>query len=108
VQADTLDLSFTWWTPPSDIVDAPSELGLYNRYFREMLRGRYDVANKIIEANFVLNSFDINTFNFADTIVININGTPVGLKILEINGYVPGRKGSTKVKAMLTFLDPDA
>ena len=108
VQADTLDLSFTYWTPPSDIVDAPSELGIYNRYFLAMMRGRYDEANKIIEAPFVLNAFDINTFSFADTIVININGTPVGLKVLELNDYVPGQKGATKIKAMLTFLDPDA
>jgi hypothetical protein len=106
VQVDTLDLNFTFWTPPitTGIIDDISEFGLYNRYFREMLRERYDEANKIIEAMFVLNTTDIANFSFADTILITIGGTPVGLKILEITDYSPSRTRATKVKAMLTFI----
>lgn len=106
VDVDTLDLNFTWWTPAATgIVTNPSEQGLYNRYFREMLRERYDTANKIIECFFVLDATDISNFLFGDMIIIELNGTPVGLRIIEIVDYSPTLKQSTKVKAMLTFLE---
>ncbi len=105
VLATTLDLNFTYWTPPSpSIVTAPSEEGLYNRYFAEMLRERYDLANKILELNIVLEAHDIETFSFADTILVNLAGTPVGLRILQIRDYVVGKKRSVKVRAMITFI----
>jgi len=86
IVASTLDLNFTWWTPPSVsmTVTAPSEQGLFNRYFREMIRERYDEAVKVVEFNALLDAVDIAGFNFADTIIANINGTPVGLRIIEI------------------------
>jgi len=106
VLQSTLDLNFTFWTPPDPgIVTAPSEFGLYNRYFREMLRERYDLANKVIEFKAVLNSYDIENFNFADTIIINLKGTPVGLKILEIRDYVVGKPRAVSIKAMITFIE---
>jgi hypothetical protein len=105
VLATTLDLNFTYFTPPSPtIVSAPSEQGLYNRYFREMLRERYDIANKVLEFRMVLDAADIAQFTFADTIMVNMAGTPVGLKLLEINDYQVGRKTAVKVKAYITFL----
>jgi hypothetical protein len=104
VQSDTLDLNFTWFTPASDNVDDPTTANLYERYFKEMLRERYDEANKIVEFNAILTPEDIANFSFADTIIITINGTPVGLKILEIKDYSPNVKRSTYIKAMITFL----
>lgn len=104
VQANTLDLNFTFWTPPVNIVSVPSAQGLYNRYFREMLRERYDEANKIVELEFVLNSVDIMNFSFGDMIVVNLAGTPTGLRILEIRDYSPSSTKATKVRAMITFI----
>jgi hypothetical protein len=69
-----------------------------------MLRERYDLANKILDIHFILDATDIQNFSFADTILITLNGTPVGLKILEITDYSPTKKQPTKVKAMITFL----
>jgi hypothetical protein len=104
VQVATLDLNFTWFTPPSSNVDNPATNNLYERYFKEMLRERYDIANKIIEFNAILKPEDITNFSFADTIIINLNGTPVGLKILEIKDYSPNIEKSTKIKAMISFI----
>jgi hypothetical protein len=105
--ATTLDLNFTWWTPPANsIVTAPSEQGLFNRYFKNMMLERYDLANKIVQFNAVLDAVDMNTFSFADVIICEINGTPVGLRIMEINDYSPNAKRLTKVKAYITFIDP--
>ena len=104
VQANTLDLNFTWFDPPTNTVDNPSTQNLYELYFKEMLRERYDEANKIIEFNALLTPSDISNFNFADTIIINLNGTPVGLKILEIKDYSPNVTKSTKIKAMISFI----
>ncbi len=104
VLQNTLDLNFTFWTPPVNIVSVPSEGGLYNRYFREMLRERYDEANKIVEMEIVLDSVDILTFSFGDMVVVDIAGTPVGLRILEIMDYSPSNTKATKVRAMITFI----
>jgi hypothetical protein len=105
--ATTLDLNFTWWTPPANsIVTAPSEQGLFNRYFKNMMLERYDLANKLVEFNAVLDAVDIQTFSFADVIICEINGTPVGFRIMEINDYSPNSKRLTKIKAYITFIDP--
>jgi hypothetical protein len=108
ITAATLDLNFTWWTPPAGAtglpITAPSEQGLFNRYFREMIRERYDVAAKIVEMNVLLNAVDIANFSFADTIVIKVNGTPVGLRIVDIIDYSPNTTRLTKVKAYITFI----
>jgi len=104
VQDDTLDLNFAWMTPPADIVDDPTEQNLFTRYFANMLRERYDENNKIVELSFILDGVDIANFSFADTILVTLNGTPVGLKILEIKDYSPNVKKSTRVKAMITFI----
>lgn len=106
VLAASLDLNFTWWTPPSiGIVTANSEQGLFNRYFREMIRERYDEGSKIIEMNVLLNAADIQNFSFGDTIIVNVNGTPVGLRIVEIKDYSPNNQRLTKVKAYITFIE---
>jgi hypothetical protein len=105
VLQNTLDLNFTYFTPPSPgIVSVPSDQGLYNRYFREMLRERYDIANKIVEFRVVLDSLDISNFRFSDTVLINLKGTPVGLKILNIDDYQVGRKTSVRVRGYITFI----
>jgi hypothetical protein len=105
-KATTLDLNFTWWTPPANnVVTAPAEFGLFNRYFREMIRERYDEGSKLVEFNALLNAFDINTFSFADTIICFVNGTPVGMRIMEIADYSPSSKRLTKVKAYITFIE---
>jgi hypothetical protein len=85
-------------------ITAPSEQGLFNRYFREMIRERYDVAAKIVEMNVLLNAVDIANFSFADTIIIKVNGTPVGLRIVDIIDYSPNTTRLTKVKAYITFI----
>ena len=106
VLAASLDLNFTWWTPPSPgIVTANSEQGLFNRYFREMIRERYDEGSKIIEMNVLLNAADIQNFSFGDTIIVYVNGTPVGLRIVEIKDYSPNNARLTKVKAYITFIE---
>lgn len=106
VVAATLDLNFTWWTPPSPsmTVTAPSEQGLFNRYFREMIRERYDEGSKIVEMNVLLDAADIANFSFADTIIVKVNGTPVGLRIVDILDYSPNTRRLTKVKAYITFI----
>lgn len=106
VLANTNDLNFTWWTPPSPsmTVTAQSTQGLFNRYFREMIRERYDEGSKILEMNVLLDASDIANFSFADTIIITVNGTPVGLRIVEITDYSPNSKRLTKVKAYITFI----
>jgi hypothetical protein len=108
VLAATLDLNFTWWTPPAGAtglpITAPSENGLFNRYFREMIRERYDEGAKIVEMNVLLDAADIANFSFADTIIVKVNGTPVGLRIVEINDYSPNSTRLTKVKAYITFI----
>jgi len=105
VLATTLDLNFTYWSPPSPaIVSAPSEQGLYNRYFRNMLQDRYAEGIKIVEFEAILDPIDIAEFDFADTVIITLNGTPVGLRILEIRDYSPNVKKATKIKAMITFI----
>ena len=106
VLAASLDLNFTWWTPPSpSIITANSEQGLFNRYFREMIRERYDEGSKIIEMNVLLNAADIQNFSFGDTIIVYVNGTPVGLRIVEIKDYSPNNTRLTKVKAYITFIE---
>ena len=106
VLAGTLDLNFTWWTPPSpSIVSVNSNQGLFNRYFREMIRERYDEGSKIIKMNVLLNAADIQNFSFADTIIVTVNGTPVGLRIIEIKDYSPNTQRLTKVKAYITFIE---
>jgi len=107
VVAATLDLNFTWWTPPSPsmTVTAPSEQGLFNRYFREMIRERYDEGSKIVEMNVLLDAADIQNFSFADTIIVPVKGTPVGLRIVEILDYSPNTTRLTKVKAYITFIE---
>lgn len=104
VLATTLDLNFTWFTPPSNNVTAATPYGIYNRYWAEMLRERYAEGNKIVEFEALLLPGDFGAFNFADTIMINIDGTPVGLKILEIRDYVPNLDRPCKIKAMISFL----
>ena len=108
ITAATLDLNFTWWTPPAGTtglpITAPSEQGLFNRYFIEMIRERYDEGSKILEMNVLLDAVDIANFNFGDTIIITVNGTPIGLRILEINDYSPNTTRLTKVKAYITFI----
>lgn len=106
IAAGSLDLNFTWWTPPSPgIVAANSEQGLFNRYFREMIRERYDEGSKIIEMNVLLDAADIQNFSFADTIIVQVNGTAVGLRIVEIDDYSPNTQQLTKVKAYITFIE---
>jgi len=104
VQADTLDLNFTWFTPPSDNVDEPAENNLYERYFKEMLRDRYSPEVKVVEFYAFLSTQDITQFSFADKIMININGTPVSVRVLEIKDYVPNSGEPAKIKAMITFI----
>jgi len=104
VTAGTLDLNFTWFTPPSNNVTAPSTQGIYARYWAEMLRERYAEGNKIVEFEAILLPGDFGAFNFADTIMINVDGTPVGLKVLEITDFVPNMSRPCKIKAMISFL----
>ena len=55
--------------------------------------------------NFIkIESSPANVYSMADTIIINLNGTPVGLKILEIKDYSPNVKRSTRIKAMISFI----
>ncbi len=106
VLSTTLDLNFTWWTPPANLITtAPSEQGLFNRYFREMIRERYDEGSKIVEFNVLLDAADIQNFSFGDTIIATVNGTPVGLRIIEISDYSPNTKRLTKVKSYITFIE---
>ena len=107
VLATTLDLNFAWWTPPSPsmTITAQSEFGLFNRYFREMIRERYDEGSKIIKMNVLLDAADIQNFSFGDTIIIEVNGTPVGLRIVLIDDYSPNTQSRTKVKAYITFIE---
>jgi hypothetical protein len=105
IVAGTPDLNYAWFEPPdSGMVNAPTTNNLYNKYFAEMLRERYDENTKLIELDFILDSVDIANFSFADTILINFNGTPAGLRILEIKDFSPNFKKSTTVKAMITFV----
>lgn len=104
VDVSTLDLNFTWFTPPSANVTNPSEQNLYARYFAEMLRERYAEGNKIIEFRAFLTPADIAQFSFADSIMINLNGTPVTLKILEIKDFTPNGDDPAKIRAMITFM----
>jgi hypothetical protein len=107
ITAATLDLNFTWWTPPiaAGNVTAPSEQGLFNRYFREMIRERYDEGSKIVEFNALLDAADIANFSFADTIIVKVNGTSVGLRIVEILDYSPNSTRLTKIKSYITFIE---
>lgn len=106
VLAATLDLNFTWWTPPSpSIVSVNSEQGLFNRYFREMIRERYDEGSKLLQMNVLLDAADIANFSFGDTILVEVNGTVVGLRIIEINDYSPNSNHLAKVKAYITFVE---
>ena len=106
VVAGIRDLNFTWWTPPSPgIVVAPTNGNLFFHYFQEMIRERYDEGSKIIEMNVLLNAADIQNFSFADTIIVYVNGTPVGLRIVTIDEYSPNSQQKTKVKAYITFIE---
>jgi hypothetical protein len=106
VDSDTLDLNFTWWTPPTSsgaqTITAPSEQGLFNRYFREMIRERYDEATKAVEFKAVLNPVDLAEFSFADMIICKINNSSIGIRITEISDYSPGTKRAVKCKGFLT------
>ena len=106
IQAGSYYLNFTWWTPPSPgIIANNSRFNLFNRYFSEMIRERYDEGSKIIEMNVLLNAADIQNFSFGDTIIVNVNGTPVGLRIIEIKDYSANTQRLTKVKAYITFIE---
>jgi hypothetical protein len=109
IESTTLDLNFTWYDPPvissgtgqAITINSQSEKGLFNRYFKNMILERYSEANKYLEFTAVLDPVDVATFNFADRVVTRLNGSSVGLRILELNDYVPGAKVPVKVKAML-------
>lgn len=104
VQEDTLDLNYTWFSPPSeDMVDTPSTQGIYNRYFREMLRERYTSGVKVVEFTAILDESDMANFSFADKIVININGTNTALRIISITGYSPTRRVPVRIKGVIIF-----
>lgn len=103
VEQTTLDLNFTYMTPPSLVITAPSEYGLYNRYFREMLRERYDVANKVMFMDFILNPMEVSNLSAADKIIARVNGTPVKLRVVEVPAYSAGAKRATRLKVMITF-----
>lgn len=104
IQEDSLDLNFTWYDPPyPSIVDTISQQGLFNRYFKNMLRQRYAEGSKVIEFQAVLSPNDVANFDFADEIIITLNGTPVGLQLLDIKNYSPTRRAPVKIKALILY-----
>lgn len=103
IKSGTLDLNFSWMSPPADIVDAIAVNNIFSRYWKDMLRDRYDEDNKVVEFEAVLTNADIEDFSWADVIRVNLNGTAMNLQVIEVNNYSPNAGGKCNIKAIITW-----
>jgi hypothetical protein len=98
----SFDLNFGQEVPLHPITNYPWRT-LYALYWNDYIREIYSPDSRIMEAYFQLNIADIFAFKYNDIVWIK----DAYWRILEINDYVVGTQGETKVKLLkITTANP--